>query len=264
MPLEGKVLERRRVPAAGHPHADGGEDVDGGDGRQDGGLDEPVHRHGPAPVRRPASEVRELDARAVGREAVGVVPQRRAVRVPHQLDTIGTEGVARQGVRLADDPGLQVEAQGPVLGCLEPELAPRGAERLGQEPARVGRRVGLADGGGRPGLGVVGGLRGRFGIGWGDPVARVVRRLRVCCLGRSRSTLAVAVLGRGGRADCRQRAQQKPDERHETVDHGAAADPQPSAPPYDAGSSGKVSAISSALLPPLPTATSRYCRPSWR
>ena len=147
VPLERKALERRRVPAARHSHADGREHVDGGDGRQDGGLDEPVHRHRPAPVRRPAPEVRELDARAPGREAVGVVPQGRPVGVPHQLDAVGAEGVARQGMRLADDPGLEVEAQGPVLGRLEPEPVPHQAERLRQEPAGV--RLGA----GFPGLG---------------------------------------------------------------------------------------------------------------
>ena len=114
----------------------------------------------------------------------------------------------------------------------------------------------LLDGRGILGAGVVSRLRGRLLDGRGILGAGVVRRLR-------------------GRADHRHEAQQKPDESQETVTHANWPDNrrlrlrlppnQPSqAPSYDAGSSGSANAISSAVLPPLPTATSRYCRPSWR
>ena len=230
MPLEGKVLERRGVPAARHPHADGREHVDAGDGRQDGGLDEPVHRHRPPPVRRPAPEVGELDARAVGREAVGVVPQRRSVRVPHQLDAVGPEGVARQRVRLADDPGLQVEAQGPVLRCLRPELAPHGAERLRQEPAGVRLGAGLLHLGAGF-LGVGAGFPDRCGV----PGAVVVRRreparVRLGGLLDGREFPGAVVVRRlGRRPGGEHRAEQQPEQESAPQDdaacHGEALPP---------------------------------------
>ena len=251
MPLEGKVLERRGVPAARHPHADGREDVDGGDRRQDGSLDEPVHRHRPAPVRRPAPEVGELDARAVGREAVGVVPQRRPVRMPHQLDAVGAERVARQGVRLADDPGLQVEAQGPVLGRLRPELATHGAERLRQEPVRARFRAGALDRGGGARVFVV----RRHELA---PV-----RLGGGFLDRRRGSGAVVVRGLGRRPGREHGAQQKPDEGQETVTH--ANNPVVRRPPVSPPTRQDPGVRPTTPAPPAtPARSARRCCPRCR